>query len=61
MYCKDADMVKDNIAEWTGEVPARFHTPFDTGSIPVSAIRPAFWFNRPVKQRVGFFYNLIFD
>lgn len=31
-------MTKDNIAEWTGEVPARFHTPFDTGSIPVSAI-----------------------
>lgn len=32
-------MRKDNIAEWTGEVPARFHTPFDVGSIPASAIR----------------------
>ena len=25
------------IAEWTGEVPARSHKPFDVGSIPTSA------------------------
>ena len=31
-------MIEDNIAEWTGEVPARSHKPFDAGSIPVSAI-----------------------
>lgn len=30
--------MKEIIAEWTGEAPARFHTPFDTGSNPVSAI-----------------------
>ena len=32
---------KDIIAEWTGEVPARFHKPYDAGSIPVSAIEAA--------------------
>lgn len=32
-------MIKDNIAEWTGEVPARFHKPFDVGSTPASAIK----------------------
>ena len=32
-------MIKDNIAEWTGEASARSHKPLDAGSIPASAIR----------------------
>ena len=35
-------MINEIIAEWTGEVPARSHKPFDAGATPAPASK-AIW------------------
>ena len=49
-------MKNDIIAEWTGEAPARSHKPFDTGSIPVSAIGKASRMCAIFAYTVGFLF-----
>lgn len=48
-------MIKDNVAEWTGEAPARSHKPLDAGSIPASAIMRLAYAYSNIEYRLAAF------